>query len=69
MSTFGVIVSTRGFFPAILAQEGRREILNRLEAMGHEAVILSESDTVYGAVETWEDAKNVLNFSEKIETG
>jgi len=57
MSTFGVIVSTRGFFPAILAQEGRRQILKKLESLGHEAVILSESDTVYGAVETREDAK------------
>lgn len=57
MSTFGVIVSTRGFFPAILAQEGRREILKKLESLGHEAVILSESDTVYGAVETREDAR------------
>jgi len=57
MSTFGVIVSTRGFFPAILAEQGRRQILGKLEAMGHKAVILSESDTVYGAVETLEDAK------------
>ncbi|MCX7842010.1 MAG: L-fucose/L-arabinose isomerase family protein [Clostridia bacterium] len=57
MSTFGVIVSTRGFFPAILAQQGRKEILAKLEKMGHDAVILSESDTIYGAVETYEDAK------------
>ena len=57
MSTFGVIVSTRGFFPAALAEKGRREILAKLAETGHEAVILSEGDTAYGAVETYEDAK------------
>jgi L-fucose isomerase-like protein len=57
MSTFGVIVSTRGFFPAILAKEGRELILKKLEKMGHGAVALSTDDTKYGAVETREDAK------------
>ncbi len=57
MSTFGVIVSTRGFFPVHLAETGRREILKKLAEMGHGAVILSEGDTRYGAVETREDAK------------
>jgi len=57
MSTFGVIVGTRGFFPAILAKRGREEILEKLKKMGHEAVLLTEEDTRYGAVETYEDAK------------
>lgn len=57
MSTFGVIVSTRGFFPAKLAEEGRQKILRKLEEMGHKAVILSDTDTKYGAVETYDDAK------------
>ena len=57
MGTFGVIVSTRGFFPASLAEKGRKEILDKLRTMGHEAIILSEDDTRYGAVETYEDAK------------
>ncbi len=57
MSTFGVIVSTRGFFPAHLAKKGREEILAKLDRLGHKAVILSEDSTVYGAVETLEDAK------------
>lgn len=57
MSTFGVIVSTRGFFPASLAEQGRREILSKLEEMGHQAVILSEADTKHGAVESYEDSK------------
>lgn len=57
MSTFGVIISTRGFFPAWLAEEGRSQILAKLEVMGHQAVTLSVADTCHGAVETWEDAK------------
>ena len=55
--TFGVIVGNRGFFPDVLAQEGRKDILDALEKGGYGAVALSESDTHYGAVETFEDAK------------
>ena len=57
MSTFGVIVSTRSFFPAKLAEEGRRAIISKLENMGHNYVVLSERDTLYGAVETMDNAK------------
>jgi len=57
MSTFGIIVSTRGFFPASLAEKGRQEILAKLKEMNHEAVLLSETGTTYGAVETLDDAK------------
>jgi len=55
--TFGVIVGNRGFFPAILAKEGRKDILDVLKQNGHGAVALSMNDTQYGAVETLEDAK------------
>lgn len=57
MSTFGVIVSTRGFFPARLAAEGRAQIVRKLEAMGHQAVILTEAETRHGVVESREDAR------------
>ncbi len=71
MGVFGVIVTTRGFFPARLAEEGRRQILAKLKEMKHEAVILSEQDTSYGAVETREDAKKCAALfkenSEKID--
>jgi L-fucose isomerase-like protein len=56
-TTFGVVVSTRGFFPASLAEEGRRQFLARLDALGYGAVILPETATPHGAVETLEDAE------------
>ncbi len=52
-----VIIGNRDFFPDRLVSEGRREILAVLAEMGVEPVILGETDTKLGAVETWEDAK------------
>ncbi|MBD3241150.1 MAG: fucose isomerase, partial [Chitinivibrionales bacterium] len=56
-TTFGVIVSTRGFFPASLAEQGRTQLLAKLEKEGYNAVVLPEDATPYGAVETLEDAQ------------
>jgi L-fucose isomerase-like protein len=55
--TFGVIVGNRGFFPDVLAKEGRKDILDVLKRNGYGAVALSTNDTKYGAVESFEDAK------------
>jgi len=55
--TFGVIVGNRGFFPDVLAKEGRKDILEVLRTNGYGAVALSLTDTKYGAVETLEDAQ------------
>jgi L-fucose isomerase-like protein len=54
--TFGVIVGNRGFFPDVLAKEGRKEILEVLKTNGYGAVTLAMTETKYGAVETFEDA-------------
>lgn len=56
-STFGLIVTTRGFFNPKLAEAGRKELIGKLESMGYEFIVLSETDTPYGTVETREDAK------------
>lgn len=61
-STFGVIVANRGFFPAALARDGRKSILDVLKKNGYGAVCLSMKDTKYGAVETFEDAKKCAAF-------
>ncbi|MFO7918644.1 MAG: L-fucose/L-arabinose isomerase family protein [Anaerolineae bacterium] len=57
MTTFGVIVGNRGFFPAELCEEGRETMLGVLEEEGYEAIALSPNDTSYGSVETYEEAK------------
>jgi len=55
--TLGVIVGNRDFFPDRLITEGRDELLTVLDEMGIQYVILSDEDTPFGAVETWEHAK------------
>jgi len=56
-TTFGVIVGNRGFFPDILAKEGRKNILEVLKKNGFGSVALSMQETKYGAVETFADAR------------
>jgi len=56
-TTFGVIVGNRGFFPDVLAREGRENILKVLQDNNYEAVALETGDSKYGAVETLADAK------------
>jgi L-fucose isomerase-like protein len=54
---FGLIVGTRGFFNPKLAREGRKQLLAKLESLGYLHVILSESATAHGAIETLADAR------------
>lgn len=56
-TTLGVIVGNRDFFPDILVSEGRKELLEAMQALDITPVILDEATTKLGAVETWEDAK------------
>ncbi len=56
-TTFGVIVSTRGFFPASLAVQGRKDVLAKLAGLGYGVVIPPEDATPYGAIESLADAK------------
>jgi L-fucose isomerase-like protein len=60
--TLGVIVSNRNFFPDVLVTEGRQEILSVLGELGIESVILAESDTKLGGVETWSDSKKCADL-------
>ncbi len=54
--TFGVIIGTRAFFNPVLAHEGRKALLAKLEKLGYQAVILPEEATVHAAIETRADA-------------
>ncbi|TKJ35455.1 MAG: fucose isomerase [Planctomycetes bacterium B3_Pla] len=56
-TTFGVIVGNRGFFPDVLAKQGRKNMLEVLKKNGFGSVALSMKETKYGAVETFDDAK------------
>ena len=57
MSTFGVIVGNRGFFPDVLARDGREEILRVLAEQGHKAFCLTPEESKFGSVETFADAR------------
>jgi len=66
--TLGVIIGNRGFFPDILAKQGRKDIIDVLKKNGFNTVALSMQQTKYGAVETFEDAKKCAGlFAEKSE--
>ncbi|MFO7795431.1 MAG: L-fucose/L-arabinose isomerase family protein [Promethearchaeati archaeon] len=56
-NTFGVIVGNRDVFPSPLAEKGRKEIIQVLDELDFNYIILSENDTEYGVVETYDDAK------------
>ena len=55
--TFGVIVGNRDVFPDHLAKEGREDIIKVLNELNFDYVILTENDTKYGVVESYDDAK------------
>ena len=61
-TTFGVIVGNRGFFPDVLAKDGRKNILDVLKKNGFGSVCLSAKDTRYGVVETYDDAKKCASL-------
>ena len=50
-------MGNRGFFPAALARDGRAQMTKLLKTLGYRIVALSDNDTKFGSVETWEDAK------------
>ncbi|HOK80026.1 MAG TPA: L-fucose/L-arabinose isomerase family protein [bacterium] len=53
----GLIVGNRSCFPEILCKAGRERMIKVLEKAGVDVIALSENDTRYGKVETWQDAK------------
>ena len=60
--TLGIIVGNRGFFPAHLCDTGRKEILKTLAQLGINAVILPDTATKYGAVESLDDARKCADL-------
>lgn len=62
MTTLGIIVGNRGFFPAHLCQAGRAEILKTFEKAGIRAVLLADDATKFGAVESLADAQKCADL-------
>ena len=57
MSTFGVIISNRSFFPDHLARTAREKLMAAMEQWGHQVIALSPEDTCLGQTMTYEEAK------------
>ena len=55
--TLGVIVGNRGFFPDHLCETGREEVLRVLLEEGIKVITLDASDTLFGSVESLQDAE------------
>ena len=62
---FGIIVSSRNFFPKELAKNGREAILEKMKEMGFGCIILSPTETPLGVVETYQDAKKCAELFAK----
>ncbi|HTT32395.1 MAG TPA: fucose isomerase, partial [Methylomirabilota bacterium] len=61
----GIIVGNRGFFPDHLARSGREEMIAALTAKGIRPVVLGESDSKHGAVETRQEAAKCAELFKK----
>lgn len=58
----GILVGTRGMFNPDLAIQGRKALLEKVRKIGIEPIILSETDTPNGVVETVDDAAKYAKF-------
>ena len=61
-TTFALFFGNRGFFPASLIAEAREELPRLLKEWGHHVLVLEESATRYGAVETPREGEIYANF-------
>jgi len=63
VTTLGIIIGNRGFFPAELCELGRKEILRALESEGIKAVLLPAAATKFnGAIESLTDAQKCADL-------
>jgi L-fucose isomerase-like protein len=56
-TTLGVIIGNRDFFPDQLVTEARADILTLFEELGIKSIMVDDTATKLGGVETWEHAK------------
>jgi len=65
MTTFGVIVGNRGFFPDHLARSGRSEMIAAIAKAGYQAIVPGLEDTKFGAVETRAESARCADLFKK----
>jgi L-fucose isomerase-like protein len=61
-TTFALYFGNRGFFPASLQAQARKELPEVLKALGHKVLMLPASATRYGAIETPAEGQLYANF-------
>jgi L-fucose isomerase-like protein len=60
--TFALYFGNRGFFPESLIASARKEVTDVLEKSGYGCIMMEESATRYGAVETAEEGRKYAAF-------
>lgn len=55
--TLAVLIGNRGFFPSYLVGDAKREAARIFDELGINTVMLTEEQTNYGGIETYQDAK------------
>jgi L-fucose isomerase-like protein len=63
--TLGVIIGNRDFFPDSLVGQARGQILQVLEANNINGILLGETDTKLGGVESFQDARKCADLFKK----
>ena len=61
-TTFALFFGNRGFFPGELIADARRDMIAACEAAGYSYIVMDESLTRYGAVETITEGKKFADF-------
>ena len=64
-TTFALYFGNRGFFPGELIAGARRDLVAACEALGYGTIMMDESLTRYGAVETIEEGRLYAKFLEE----
>jgi L-fucose isomerase-like protein len=64
-SRFVLFFGNRGFFPASLISDARRQLHEVLTTHGHETILMPEDATRFGAVETLEEGRRFAAFLEE----
>jgi len=64
-TTFALFFGNRGFFPESLIASARGEVAGRLHDLGFDTLMMDESATRYGAVETPEEGRVYADFLAK----